>query len=213
MTSRVRVDVRQLLLAADQVEEVRGGALVREATAVVNDVTRAFEIKVIDDEIAGINLSRTYVKDKTSLTLARVSANPVASLETAGDLTPLGRFLPISQRPGNGALRRAGPRIGRRNAGVDVAIKRTGSTFEPQWFLLPLKNNPGLYGVFVRDDRLPPSRRAAREGSAGKRHIYGPSPYQLFRHQLDVQTPQLQETLGREALRRLGDVVATGLEP
>ena len=52
---------------------------------------------------------------------------------------------------------------------------------ESQWFVLPLRG--GLaggangFGVFVRDDRLAPSKTALREGKAGKRHIYGPAPY------------------------------------
>lgn len=198
----VRVDVRQVTALADRLARVPGRTLGIVARDVVNEVTVQFERQAIDGGVANINLSKTYVRDKTDVTLATSLTKPRSVIETAGDLTPLGRFGPVRARS-PGAPRRAGPIKGNRSAGVFVNVTNDDRLFEPQWFLLPLKNNPGLFGVFVRDDALPPRAGASREGQAGKRHIYGPSPYQLFRQQIKLQGTRWVQDLEDTATTRL----------
>lgn len=201
MTS-VRVDVRQVSALADRLARIPGRVLGIVARDVVNEVTVQFERQAVDGGVANINLSKTYVRDKTDVTLASSITKPRATIETAGDLTPLGRFGPVRVRS-PGAPRRAGPIKGERSAGVFVNVTNDDRLFEPQWFLLPLKNNPGLYGVFVRDDKLPPRPGATREGHHGKRHIYGPSPYQLFRQQIKMQGARWAQDLEDTAVSKL----------
>ena len=211
MTSQIRVDVREVEALADRLSSVKSETLGRVALEVVNDAAQRFEKQAIDGGIANINLSRTYVKGKTDLALATSVSQPRAEIVTRGDLTVLGNFAPLGVVRAPGAQRRAGPIKGRRNAGTLVSIKRTETMKQDQWFILPLRRGeiPGGngLGVFVRDDALAPSPRAAREGSAGKRQIYGPSPYQLFRKQINVQGPAWAEDLERSATARLVDVI------
>jgi hypothetical protein len=160
--------------------------------------------------VADINLTPAYVRSKTDLQLGTSLAAPRATITTRGDLTPLGNFDPLATiraGKGNSVPRRAGPRVGRRNAGVIASIKRTVSVKEGQWFILPLRRGdiPGGngLGVFVRSSKLAPSPTATREGKAGKQQIYGPSPYMLFRKQIAVQGPQLARDLSDEVVRNI----------
>lgn len=208
----VRVDVRPLEGLADRMERaaVRGRYAV-EAAAAVNVVAVRADESLRAGQIRDINLTPTYVKSKTDLQLAVGSGPAKATITTKGDPTIMGQFSPLQMLPGNGVMRRAGPRTGMRNAGTAVAIKRSQAIFEPQWFVLPLRRGAiagaNGFGVFVRDDRLPPSSKAAREGRAGKRHVYGPSPYQLFREQIRVQEGDIQADLQATALERLGEAL------
>ena len=198
---KITVNVREVEALADRLSAVKGDRLASVTTQVVNEAAVEFERKLIDGGVAGINLSKTYVKSKTDLALATVSARPRAEIVTRGDLTVMGRFGPSTVRA-PGAPRRAGPIAGRRSAGVSVAIRTGTPIMEPQWFLMPLKNGNG-FGAFVRDDSIAPSPTALREGRAGKRHVYGPSPYSLFARQIVVQGPRMRLDLEELAVSRL----------
>lgn len=187
------------------------GRFLLASVEAVNAVTLRTGASLQRGEIRDINLSPAYVKSKTDMVVAPARGPAKAAILTSGDLTVLGRFSPLILAAGNGAMRRAGPRAGLRNAGVTVPIRRSSPAFEPQWFVLPLRrgSQAGLngFGVFVRDSRLKPRAAALREGKAGKRHIYGPSPYSLFKAQVNVQMPDILNDLERETLKRIGDIL------
>lgn len=209
---RIRVKVENVNQAADRVERAsRSAALALAASKAVNAVTVEFNEQQISDTTARVNLTPTYVKSKTDLTLAKPTGRPRAEILTRGDLTVMGNFGTLAMIAGRGALRRDGPRVGLRNAGTLFAILRGRRQLEKQWFVLPLRRGTqaGLngFGVFVRDDRIAPSRRALREGRAGKRHIYGPSPYSLFARQIREKEPQVRQRLADRALTLMGDVL------
>lgn len=215
MTS-VRFKFDPLEGLADRLDKAAArGRFASAAADAVNSVTQRADASLQRGEIRDINLSPAYVKSKTDVQLARPGSKPRATITTAGDLTVMGNFSPLQMLPGLGALRRAGPRYGMRNAGTAVAIKRSQVLFERQWFVLPLRR--GLtsggngFGVFVRDDRLAPSPRALREGQAGKRHIYGPSPYQLFKEQVRLQADDIEDDLRQTTLTTLGAAIEKDL--
>lgn len=196
----------------DKLDRVAARARLATAAAeAVNAVTGRADTSLQRGEIRDINLSPAYVKSKTDVQLAEPGGKPRATITTKGDLTVMGNFSPLGMIAGRGAMRRAGPRAGLRNAGTNVTVKKSRPTFEPQWFVLPLRRGTqaGLngFGVFVRDDRLKPSPTALREGKAGKRHIYGPSPYMLFKEQIRVQQSDIEDDLARTALQRMGDAI------
>jgi hypothetical protein len=209
--SQVRIDIRQVDQAADKLDRIDARRLGLVARDVVNEVVVRVEKQAAAGEIADINLSAAYVRSKTDLALATSTTSPRAVITTKGDLTVLGNFGPLSRVVAPGAQRRAGPIKGWRSAGVRIAIRRSQYLTEGQWFLLPLTNT-GKYGVFVRSTRLPPSGRAKREGRYGKHHIYGPSPYQLFSHQIGVQAESWEADLGSTAVARLAANIEEGLQ-
>lgn len=206
---RISVKVDGAGQAADRLERAtRSVALALAATRAVNSVTTEFNEQQISDTTARVTLTPAYVKSKTDLTLAQPTGRPRAEILTRGDLTIMGRFGALAMIAGRGALRRAGPRLGLRNAGTLFEIVRGRKQLERQWFVLPLRRGTqaGLngFGVFVRDDRIAPSKRALREGRAGKRQIYGPSPYSLFRQQIQRNEGRIRERLADRALALMG---------
>jgi hypothetical protein len=216
MSTTVRFKFDAAKGMADRLDQtVARGRLVGLATKIVNSVTTEFNDSSIKEQTRDINLTQAYVRSKTDVTLAQPVGRARAEILTRGDLTVLGNFAPLSRIVAPGAQRRAGPIAGFRSAGVRVAIKRSKYLSQGQWFIMPLRRGTADggngFGVFVRDDALPPSGRALREGRHGKRHIYGPSPYSLFRRQIDTRAPEIQERLATRALQSMGDDIAQGL--
>lgn len=216
----VTVNVRELDALADRLDRVEGKRLGTAVLEAVNAVTIDFEKKSTAAGVANLNLTQAYVRSKTDLQLADNPAAPRAVLTTRGDLTPLGNFDPIAiQRAGKGnsVPRRAGPRVGRRNAGVVMSIKRSDALKENQWFVLPLRRGeiPGGngLGVFVRSTALAPSPTATREGRFGKQQIYGPAPYMLFRKQIRVQGPQLARDLSDSVVASVSTEIEKAVLP
>lgn len=183
----------------------------------VNVVTKRADASLRRGENAGINLTDTYVKSKTDLALA--VGSPFATITTRGDLTILGRY-PIAHiwqpagparqnakrgtvagGPSKGDPKRGIP-AGSKQKGLRVDIKRSAPVYESKWFTMTLRRGQqagDTRGVFVRT-------------SAGPvKHIYGPSPYSLFRHQVMLQIDDITADLERETLRRMGDLVEGGL--
>lgn len=208
-TFSLKVSTEGLDKAASRIERAAArGALLIAAVDAVNAVTRRADESLRRGETADINLTPAYVKSKTDMQLASLGGKPQASITTKGDLTILGNFAPLSRIKAPGAVRRAGPIKGWRSAGTRVAIRKSNVVMEPQWFLMRLRKGLSAgdkYGVFVRDDAIAPSPGAAREGKAGKRHIYGPSPYQLFREQIGRQYEDIHDDLRKSALKGMGD--------
>lgn len=209
--------------AANRLERVaERSRLALAALDAVNAVTRRADESLRRGEIEDINLTPAYVKSKTDVQLARPGAAPRAVITTKGDLTILGRFAPLSRLVNQNRRDSIGRRLGFRSAGTALAIRKSKREVQPQWFLMRLRrgNAPGdNFGVFVRDDALPakngpnPSLAGGRhrDGRAGKRQIYGPSPYSLFRAQVTRQFDTIQSDLARTALREVGDELEKGV--
>jgi len=199
------------------------GRLALAAVDAVNVVTKRADEALRRGEIKDINLTPAYVKSKTDMKLAVLGSGPArAEIVTKGDPTILGRFAPLSRLVDSSRKDRIGRALGRRSAGTRVAILKSKVETQKDWFIMRLRagNGPGNnFGVFVRDPRLPakngPNASLAggrhRDGKAGKRHIYGPAPYQLFKRQIDVQSNDIRDDLARTALTRLGDALEEAL--
>ena len=195
---------------ADKIERAAArGRFALAAVDAVNIVTTRANTSLQAGEIANINLTPAYVKSKTDVQLASGASKARATITTKGDLTVLGRFgVTMASMQRTGGVTRDGPRPARLNSGTSYRIRKNAPAFEPQWFVLPLRKGSeaggNSFGVFVRDSRIPKSKRALREGKAGKRHIYGPSPYQLFKEQIRLQGRDIQDDLARTALEQMG---------
>lgn len=176
----ISVDVSQLAEVEQGLGRLTGAALAAAAADAVNVVTEQFDARQRAGQIADIALDPGYIASKTKVRLATPSS-PQATITTAGDLTIMGRFGPTSLRD-PGRLDRRGHKLGQRQAGVSVGIKRSAPAVEPAWFLMRLKNGNGT-GVFVRTS------------SGKKKHLYGPSPYSLFRYQINTGITQLEDDL------------------
>lgn len=197
----------------ERLEEVaRGSRLIASAVDIVNQVTRRADLSLRRGAVEDINLTPAYVKSKTDVTYATVAGGPKSLILTKGDLTIMGNFAPLSRIVAPGAARRAGPIAGFRSAGTRVAIRRGSVETQNQWFIMRLRRGTqagNKFGVFVRDDAIAPKNK--RDGRAGKKHIYGPSPYQLMREQGRRQFDSITDDLERTAVRGLSDVVDQAL--
>lgn len=202
-----------LAALGERLDEVaRGSRLLVRAVDVVNEVTRRADLSLRRGAIEDINLTPAYVKSKTDVTFATVASGAKSLILTKGDLTILGNFAPLSRLVAPGAQRRAGPIAGFRSAGTRVAIRRGSVETQGQWFIMRLRRGRvagDKFGVFVRDDSIAP--KGKRDGRAGKRQIYGPSPYQLMREQGRRQFDTITDDLARTAVRDLTSVVDEAL--
>ena len=201
---------------ADRLERAAArGRFALAAVDAVNIVTKRANESLQRGEIRDINLSPAYVKSKTDMVLASPGSKARSEIVTKGDATVLGNFAPVSRIIAPGSMRRAGPVKGFRQAGTALAIRKSSYILEKQWFVMALRRGAQAggngFGVFVRDDSLPArngpgavSEGRHRDGKAGKRHLYGPAPYQLFKEQIRVQERSIQDDLERTALDRMG---------
>jgi hypothetical protein len=171
--------------AADKLD-----ALARRAVLQVSAVDAVNAVAVRFDETArramnqGLNLSDDYVAQRMRLTKA-AGALARAEIVARGDLTIIAHY-PHKQLRAAGSAVRSGRSRGRRPSGVAVEIKKGQASFQPQWFTMRLRNS-GKTRLFVRTS----------EGQA--KHLYGPSPYSLFRFQVDTRQDDLLEDLARTA--------------
>lgn len=200
----VKVSVSTLTAQADRLE----AAIDRAAVAVaaidaVNVVTRRADEAIRAGEIADISLSDAYVRSKTDLALA--TRTPRAEVTVRGDLTILGRYplAPMTQSApkAKGDPSRGIP-AGSKAAGVRVQVKRSAATRQPKWFTMKLRRGDRAgadVGVFVRT------------GPNSVRHIYGPSPYSLFRHQIGVQLEDIADDLRLTADASIADQLTRAL--
>lgn len=179
----VDIELGEVTGLADSLGRISGERLGRAALEAVNTVTTRFDDRQRKAQRADINLTAGYIEDKTTVQLATDLVNPRATIRTRGDLTVMGHYDPEVMRD-PGRLDSRGRPLGNRSAGVRVAIKPSTPTEHESWFLMKLKGTQGAReGVFVRDT----------EGKA--KHLYGVSPYSLFRHQALIGEPGLLDDL------------------
>ena len=165
----------------------------------VNDVTQRFELTAARAMNAGLALDDAYVRSKMKRTPA-VSGRGIvrAEIETRGDLTILGNY-PHQQLRQAGTAVRSGTSRGRRPAGARVEIRRGAAVTEPQWFVMKLRGTGGKEGLFVRTSEN------------RTKHIYGPSPYSLFRFQIGQLQNDLQDDLQNAATATVTGIIERSL--
>jgi len=193
----VTVRVAPIEAMADRVgRAVERLASATDAIDAVNLVTAKYDEVLRAGMIADINLSDAYVRSKTDLAFAL--RNPEASITVRGDLTILGHYPRTQLTQAAGKRSRGDPSrgipAGSKQAGLSVGIKRSTPTVQPKWFSMKLRRGTQAgdkVGVFVR---VGPGRKDVR-------HIYGPSPYSLFRFQASKHLDQIAEELQAEVGR------------
>ena len=198
---KVAFDFKPAEVTAGRLERLATKALVRlSAVDAVNEVTTRFEGEARKGMNAGLNLSDQYVASKMSTTLA-TGTTARAQIVARGDLTILGRYphaqltAPAPHGRKGDASRGIAP--GRKAAGVAVEIRRGAASAQPAWFTMRLRvgaQGGQNVGVFTRTSR-------------GLKHIYGPSPYSLFRYQINERTDALTDDLERTAAARAVDAL------
>lgn len=197
---KIELDFSPLGPLAAQLRSVGAEQLGRTALEVVNSVTRQFDKEQRAGQVADLNLPRSDVDAVTSRVLAASPANPRAQISTRVKLTVLDRYGAAPyKRPSE--TDRIGRRLGDKQGGVFLPIKRSAPVRRNAMFMLPLLNNPGRRGVFVRTS-----------ATGGKpKHVYGPSPYSLFRFQIKTREADLVQTLQVSAAEALGLTLEKGL--
>lgn len=192
---------------ADRVEALAQGQAARLAAIdAVNAVVLRAEQSTREGETRDINLSDAYVKSKTDVALA--VRDPRAEVTVRGDLTILGRFPLVQLTQAAKSSAKGDPSrgipAGSKQAGVSVGIKRSSPTAQPKWFTMRLRRGQAAgenVGVFVRT--------GAARGDV--KHIYGPSPYSLFRYQAGLQLDEIADDLQRTTDAAIGDRLQRGL--
>ena len=201
-TFRLTVNATQVEGLADRLGRLSGTAFGLAAKDSVNEVALRFESDALRGMTADIGLSPTYVRSKTDVALAERLLNPRAEVTTGGSLTILGRY-PYQQLTRSAPKAKGDPArgipAGSKQAGVKVSIRRSAPAAREKWFTMRLRAGaqPGEnVGVFVR-----------ATGRAKPKHIYGPAPYSLFRHQIETNIGEVEDDLQRTTLRNVADVV------
>lgn len=192
----IEVSVTDLAGLQDRLGQLSGERLAAAAADAVNVVVDRFDAKQRAGQIRDIALDPTYIASKTRVTPA-TPGKPSATITTSGALTIMSRY-PLALMSDRNMVDKAGRRFGKRQAGVNVTIKPSAPVEEQQWFLMRLKNGNGT-GVFVRTS------------AGGTKHMYGPSPYSLFRHQINAGEPELRDDLVRAGAAAIADAVEKAL--
>lgn len=195
------IDIEALRHLASRVDSLTvRGVLGLAAVDAVNAVARRADTSLRRGENRDINLTDAYIEARTTLVPALTL--PTATITTWGDLTILGHY-PRRQLT-QAASKRAkgdpsrGIAAGTKQAGLQVSIRRSAAVSEPRWFTMRLREGSASgskTGVFVRD------------GDKKVRHIHGPSPYSLFRHQVGAQESAVKDDLTRSAVAAVADRV------
>ena len=200
---KVTIDAKGAMPAlADRLGRISGSVIGMAARDAVNEVIKRFEGDALKGMTADIGLTPAYVKSKTDLQLANSVLNPKAQMVTRGNLTILGRY-PLQQLTQPASRAKGDPSrgigAGRKQAGVRATIKRSAPAARDKWFTMRLRAGAGPgenVGVFVR-----------ATGRTKPKHIYGPAPYSLFRHQIGVYASDVEADLAETTMRTIVDRV------
>lgn len=196
---KITVNTDDVFALAARVERVDGRALNAALIKAVNATVDSSDPKLRAGMVRGINLPRSYVDAR--MEVERATTTPHAEIVAWGPdrpnragLTILGRYDPVvttrAAKHAKGDPSRGVP-AGRRADGVSVRV--TGRKTITGAFTMKLKQGASSgtkIGVFIR-----------RSGKA--RHLYGVSPYSLFRFQESAQ----YEAISDELELRAGDEI------
>lgn len=203
----LKIDGRAVLALADRLGTLAGSTFGLAARDAVNEVTVRAHESTLRGMTADIGLTPAYVKSKTDVALTTDLIRPTAEVVTRGDLTILGRYplqqLTQSARPEAKGDPSRGIAPGSKQAGVKATIRRSAPAARDKWFTMKLRAGKAAgdnVGVFVR-----------ATGRDKPKHIYGPSPYSLFRHQLELQSGAIADDLQKTAMQKIADRVEKAL--
>lgn len=196
----IKIDSAPVKAQATRIATLAESALLRLSAAdAVNAVASRFDEIARAGMNANLKLTDEYIASRMRLTRAAATTKGVvrAEIVARGDLTIMGHY-PNAQLRAEGTVTRANPggTRGRRPSGVAVEIKTGQAAVEPQWFLMRLRNS-GKTGVFVR----------TTAGGGRPVHKYGPSPYSLFRHQIETRSDALADDLAATVTARAADTI------
>lgn len=176
--------LRELKKAASWVRSIPNQAQRAAVTAVNRTVVEA-QTDATSEMEGRVNLPASYVRGKLRIVRATVS-NPAGAVAIRRRAIRLARF--GAQQLSEPAPRAKGDRLrgipkGRKQGGISVQVSK-GRKVKRSAFMLPLLNGNGM-GVFVRTG---PGRKDVK-------HLYGPSPDQLFRAWRDDNFRRVQDRL------------------
>jgi hypothetical protein len=210
-TFKYKIDTTPLLQLGERLGLISDKQLAEVTVAALNTVTEGLYELGRDRMIKNINLEDSYVKGKMSLEKA-TAGRPTSTIQAASRDTVLGRFdarpvtaPTVTSSTGLKGNQRLGIQPGRKQAGVALRVKRdqVNVDFVPRGFLLPLRagkvEGGNGWGVF------------ARSKNGKLKHRYGPSPYQLFRHQIPGLSDEADESFEIDVLDRVDDLIRKAL--
>ena len=198
----VTVSADEVLAQAKRLDGINGATINALLTRVVTQAAGQFDVQARRAMNAGIALDDGYISSR--MDLHDEAGIPRVTITTAGPgqsgqrgLTILGHYSPAvtyvaGKGPTKGDPKRGVP-AGQRAAGVQVSVRRGQPKVIPGAFTMTLLRGTKAgdkTGVFIR------------EGGKVK-HLYGVSPYSLFRFQINAQSPAWSAELERATLAAL----------
>lgn len=202
----VTITTDQVVAAATSLEHIDGATINRLLTQVVTEVAGRFDTRARRAMTAGIALDDGYVSSR--MEVERTANVPRIEITAAGPgragrkgLTILGHYSPqvtTAAAPRAKGDPKRGVAAGYKAAGVSVMVTRGARKAIPGAFTMTLRRGTvagDSVGVFTR-----------RGGKV--KHLYGVSPYSLFRFQIEKGEGELGAELEREALAAIDKAVA-----
>lgn len=197
------IDIDAVSVLANDLSGVDPRTLARAASQALNETAeRTYDI-ARERISAGVNLDDAYLRRRMRIDPA-TAYGLKAAIVAKGDYSDLTRLasygaqMVIVPRTSGGKSRntgRLGIPQGRKQAGVNVSVLRGGSKTMESAFLLKLREGSQQgekYGVFIRHN-------------GKKKHLYGPSVYQLFRWQAPRLANDTADDLEQTLIARVGD--------
>ena len=189
---KLKIDGLQAVANLASAARATPDAVQRAAYRSINQVATKVQTDAVRTVASQLNLTVAYVRDKFAL--EKASRQNLLAVVKAG-MRPIGleRFgatqLVAKAARAKGDVSRAIP-AGRKQAGVSVKVSKTGARKKmPGAFLIPMRAGTEAggngKGVFIRTGK----------GRGDIKHLYGPSPDQLFRRYREENLPDIQRML------------------
>lgn len=215
----IKIDAREVSILAERLDTIDPNA---QLMPVVNEVATDTRAKALDTMLRALNLPRAYVEPKTVLTPARNAVRPRATIVgLGGTITNLERYFrfggtqvasPVTW-PNNGpqpsgwvrgvklpwkprvGAPKIGVPVGRKQAGLRVAVKTGAPSPFKYAFLIEPKKTPGVRLIATRP-------KGDTKGKGKVKTMVGPSVYQMFRAAL---TPEFLEVVAQQLSKTVLD--------
>ena len=189
---KLKIDGLQAVANLAAAARATPDAVQRAAYRSINQVAAKVQTDAVRTVASQLNLTVAYVRDKFAL--EKASRQNLLAVVKAG-MRPIGleRFgatqLVAKADRAKGDVSRAIP-AGRKQAGVSVKVSKTGARKKmPGAFLIPMRAGTEAggngKGVFIRTGK----------GRGDIKHLYGPSPDQIFRRYREENLPDIQRML------------------
>lgn len=189
---KLKIDGLQAVANLAAAARATPDAVQRAAYRSINQVATKVQTDAVRTVASQLSLTVAYVRDKFAL--EKASRQNLLAVVKAG-MRPIGleRFgatqLVAKAARAKGDASRAIP-AGRKQAGVSVKVAKSGARKKmPGAFLIPMRAGTEAggngKGVFIRTGK----------GRGDIKHLYGPSPDQLFRRYREENLPDIQRML------------------